>query len=228
MKTIAIISQKGGSGKTTLSLHLAVAAVQDGLNAAVIDLDPQASATKWADRRSLELPAVISAHASRLPHVLETARREGGDIVYLDTAPHSDSIAVSAIKAADFVLIPCRPAILDIEAIANTLQLVKLNTTPVAVVLNAVAPFGHEAEEAAAAIADLGVDVCPIRPVNRVAFARSLIGGQTAQEFEPNGKAAEEIAQLHAFTCAHVQLSTKQQKGTPVHAQEQKQLRKRA
>src|SRR5919199_518896 len=73
MKTISIVSQKGGAGKTTLAIHLAVAASQAGMNTAVIDLDPQASSAKRADRRQTALPVVISAHASRLAHVLETA-----------------------------------------------------------------------------------------------------------------------------------------------------------
>ena len=206
MKTVAIVSQKGGSGKTTLSVHLAVASMKGGLNAAVIDLDPQASATNWADRRTEELPPVISAHASRLPRVLATAHQNDGDIVYLDTAPHSDAIALEATKAADLALVPCRPAIFDIEAIANTLALVRTTGTPAVVILNAVAPTGRETDEAAAAIAHLGVEVCPVRLVQRIALSRALISGRTAQEFEPNGKAAEEIAYLHKFICEHVHM----------------------
>ena len=121
MKTIAIVSQKGGSGKTTLALHLAVASAAAGHNTAVIDLDPQASAANWSDRRRAELPVVLSAHASRLPHEIRRVREIGGEMLYLDTAPHSDSAALEAARAADLVLIPCRPAILDLEAITNTL-----------------------------------------------------------------------------------------------------------
>ena len=214
MKTVAIVSQKGGSGKTTLSVHLAVAAMKGGLNAAVIDLDPQASAANWADRRTEELPPVISAHASRLSRVLATAHQNDGDIVYLDTAPHSDAIALEAIKAADLALVPCRPAILDIEAVANTLALVRTTSTPTIVILNAVAPIGRETDEAAAAIADLGVEVCPVRLVQRIALSRALISGRTAQEFEPNGKAAEEIAHMHKFICEHVHMCIQSTNGT--------------
>ena len=107
MKTIAIISQKGGSGKTTLALHLAVASAAAGRNTAVIDLDPQASAANWADRRKAELPVVLSAHARRLPHEIRRVREIGGEMLYLDTAPHSDSAALEAAAAADLVLIPC-------------------------------------------------------------------------------------------------------------------------
>ena len=156
MKTISIVSQKGGAGKTTLAIHLAVAASQAGMNTAVIDLDPQASSTKWADRRQTDLPVVISAHATRLAHVLETARAEGGELVLIDTAPHSDNAALEAARMADIVLIPCRPSILDLEAIANSLDIAKLAHKAATVILNAVAPSGSEADEAEEAITQLG------------------------------------------------------------------------
>ena len=206
MKTIAIVSQKGGSGKTTIALHLAVASARAGRNTAVIDLDPQASAANWSDRRRAELPVVLSAHASRLSHEATRVKETGGEILYLDTAPHSDSAALEAAKAADLVLIPCRPAILDLEAIANTLRFVRTTGTPVCVVINAVAPLGQDAAQAAEVIAGLAVEVCPVRLGNRVAFARALISGQAAQEFEPGGKAAAEVERLHEFISNRVHL----------------------
>ena len=215
MKTVSVISQKGGSGKTTLVLHLAVASSQAQRNTAVIDLDPQASSTKWSDRREAELPVVLSAHASRLRHEMQRVQETGGELLILDTAPHSDSTALEAAKVSDLVLIPCRPAILDMEAISNTLDLMKTTGKPVYVVMNAVAPQGHETKEAAEAIAALEVEVCPVRLVNRVAFARSLITGLTAQEFDSGGKASQEAARLHEFVCAHVQLFNAEQEGVP-------------
>lgn len=212
MQTVAVISQKGGSGKTTLALHLAVAAAA-GKNTAIIDLDPQASAAKWSDRRADELPVVISAHASRLTNEIERVRGAGCELLILDTAPHSDAAALEAAKLADLVLVPCRPAILDMEAISNTLDLVRAKGTPVFVVMNAVAPKGHEAQEAAEAIAELDAPVCPVQLVSRVAFSRSLITGQTAQEFEPQGKAAQEITKLYAFTCTHLNNFSTAEKG---------------
>jgi chromosome partitioning protein len=206
MKTIAILSQKGGAGKTTLALHLAVAAVQDHLNTLVVDLDPQASAAKWGDRRKAELPVVVSSHASRLGSVLDNARANEGQLAILDTAPHSDSIAVQAARAADLILVPCRPAILDLEAIATTLDLVRTASKPALAVLNAIAPVGTEADEAAEAITELGAEVCPVRLVSRVAFSRALLTGLTAQEFEPEGKAAGEIQSLHKFISARVHM----------------------
>ena len=217
MQTIAVVSQKGGAGKTTLAVHLAVAFARAGRDTAIIDLDPQASAASWGDRRQAqtgaELPVVISAHASRLPQEMRRVADNGGDVLVLDTAPHSDSAALAAARAADLVIVPCRPAILDIEAVATTLGLVRAAGTPCLVVMNGVAPAGGEAEEAAAAVAGEGAEVCPARLTHRVAFARSLVTGQVAQEFEPGGKAGREVEQLHEFVCAHLNKINHQTKG---------------
>ena len=214
MKTVAIISQKGGAGKTTLALHLATSSALQGRNTAIIDLDPQASAANWSDRRVAEVPVVLSAHASRLNHEIGRVKDMDGNLLIIDTAPHSDSAALEAAKAADLILVPCRPAILDIEAISNTLNLVKTTGKPIFVVMNAVAPQGSEATEAAEAIAELGVGICPVQLRQRVAFSRALISGQSAEEFEPDGKAAQEASQLHAFMCEHLHIPTRQMEGT--------------
>jgi chromosome partitioning protein len=98
MKTISVISQKGGAGKTTLALNLAGAAEQLGHHAVVIDIDPQASAKGWHDHRQKETPVVISAQASRINDVLETARQHGADLCIIDTAPHSETGALAAAR----------------------------------------------------------------------------------------------------------------------------------
>lgn len=212
MQTIAVVSQKGGAGKTTLAIHLAIAATQAGMNTVVIDLDPQASSAKWGDRRQAELPVVLSAHASRLSQVLETARTTGGELAIIDTAPHSDNAALDAARVADVVLIPCRPSILDLEAIANSLDIARLAHKPATVILNAVAASGTEADEAAEAVVQLGGETCPVRLVHRVAYARAIVYGQSAQEYEPHGKAAREVQALHRFICAHYHMCTRAQK----------------
>ena len=205
MHTIAIVSQKGGSGKTTLALHLAVASTTAGHNTAVIDLDPQASAANWSDRRDAELPVVLSAHASRLPREIARVRETGGEMLYVDTAPHSDSAALEAARTADLVLIPCRPAILDLEAITNTLAFLRTTGTPVLVVLNAIAATGQDARLAEQALSAHDVETCPVRLGRLIAFARAFVSGQSAQEFEPDGKAAREVAELHDFVLARFQ-----------------------
>ena len=213
MLTIALVSQKGGSGKTTLALHLAVASAHAGRHAAIIDFDPQASAAHWADRRAAVLPTVLAAPASRLRPELDRALAAGVDLLYLDTAPHSDSAALKVARAADLVLVPCRTAILDLEAITDTVQFLATTGTPAFVVLNAVSPHGRDAAQAADALHTLTLDVCPVRVGHRVAFSRALLTGQAAQEYDPGSKAAAEIEHLHAFLMKRVHNLTPSQSG---------------
>ena len=130
MKTIAILSQKGGTGKTTLALHLAVAAERAGHTAVIIDLDPQSSAGGWGDSREADAPTVATGHAPRLGSILEAAAANGAGLALLDTAPHSQGDALAAAQAADVLLIPCRPGILDLRAIGATVQIAKLAGKP--------------------------------------------------------------------------------------------------
>jgi chromosome partitioning protein len=206
MKTIAIISQKGGAGKTTLAIHLAVAAVIAGKSAAVIDLDPQSSACGWSDLRSRDKPSVVSSQASRLSQVLAAARKAGASLGILDTAPHSESAALAAARLADLILVPCRPAILDLRAINTTLELTKIAGKPAAIVLNSVPARGPLADDAVEAIGVYGVPVCPVRIGHRSVFIHSLTEGLTALEYEPEGKGASEIRQFYKWTCRQVGL----------------------
>lgn len=200
MRTIAILSQKGGTGKTTLSLHLAVAAQQAGQAAVVIDLDPQASSAGWKDSRASEEPVVVSAPATRLPQALQAAESGGADIAIIDTAPHSGDVALAAAEAADLVLIPCRPGILDLRAIGTTARAVKLAGKRAYVVLNTIPPRASNVlADAKAAVAVHGLDVAPVALQQRAAYAHALTAGQTAQEYERGGKAAEEIASLYSW-----------------------------
>ena len=197
MKIVSIINQKGGAGKTTLALHLAVALSAAGQNTAVVDLDPQATAANWGDRREAGVPVVRSAHASRLANEIAQIEGAGGEALIIDTAPHSDSAAVEAAYVSDLILIPCRPAYFDLEAMANTLRLLRTTGKPLWAVLNAVAPFGSEAEEAAETIRALELHLCAAQLGRRIAFSRAVSAGLAAQEYEPDGKAAEEVQQLY-------------------------------
>ncbi|MDR3635603.1 MAG: ParA family protein [Isosphaeraceae bacterium] len=152
MQTIAIISQKGGAGKTTIGTHLAVAAVRRGFQTALFDLDPQASASTWSDKRKAPSPTVISAQAARLPSLLEQARSQAADLVIIDSAPNADAASLAAARAADLILIPCRPASFNLGAIGTTLNLAAVAGKPAFVVLNAVPPLGRVGEEARKAL----------------------------------------------------------------------------
>jgi chromosome partitioning protein len=200
MFTVAILSQKGGTGKTTMALHLAVAAEKAGQLAAVIDLDPQASAAGWKDSRKAETPVVVSVPATRLPQALEAARAGGADLALIDSAPHSGDVALAAAEAADLILIPCRAGILDLRAIGATARIVKLGGKRAFVVLNAMPPRAPNVlADARVAVAVHGLEVSPVSLQQRAPFAHALTAGQTAHEYEPDGKAAEEVTQLYAW-----------------------------
>jgi chromosome partitioning protein len=209
MKIIAIISQKGGAGKTTLAVHLATAAASAGHTAAVIDLDPQATAANWGDRRAAQAPEVISGQAARLPALVNAARQNGADFLVLDTAPNADQVVSLAARAADLVLIPCRAATFDLEAIETTLMLAKAALKPAYVVLNAVPPRSGVGKEATEGLVARGAQVAPHQLTHRAAFAHGVIDGRSAQEFEPHGKAADEIEALYEWLCGVVDMPTR-------------------
>jgi chromosome partitioning protein len=202
MRTIALINQKGGVGKTTVALHLATAFQQATAATLILDLDPQASASEWHDARDAELPHVESIQPARLSKAISTAQEIGTDVLILDTAPHAESTALEAARLADLVLVPCQPSIMDLRAMRKTVDLLKLVQVPAFAVLNSVSSSGTVADEAAEMIeGSLGLAVCPVRLGDRIAYNRSLITGQTALEFEPHGKAAREIEQLYMWIC---------------------------
>ena len=162
MYTIALIAQKGGTGKTTLAVSLAVAAGQVGLKALIFDLDPQATACNWKDRRKGEGPVVIDAQPSRLAAALEKAEENGVDFAVIDTPARSEQSALAAAKVADLVLIPCRPQAYDLETIPNTKEILALaGHTPALAILNAVPAFGDRHEQARAFLNRLEIPVCP-------------------------------------------------------------------
>lgn len=210
MKTIAVVSQKGGVGKTTIAVHVAVAAAAAGYIVAVIDLDPQATATQWSDWRGSENPAVVAAPYARLLPTLKEAEKSGVDLVIIDSPPAADSAAVAAAKAADLVLIPTRASAFDLHAIKTTAELVKVAQKPAFVILNAVPPRASALiEEVATVITSLQLTIAPVCLVDRAAFRHAVINGQTAPEYEPAGKAANEVDQLYAWICGRLDMSTR-------------------
>jgi len=196
MKVITILAQKGGSGKTTTALNLAIAAEREGVSVCVLDQDPQGSATRWRDRRSAETPAVLPATAARLDKLIAFARKEGAQLVIIDTAPHSTGEALTAARAADFVLIPCRPDILDLEAISTSVDTAHMAKKRTKVLFNAVPPRFGLLDAARDAVSRYEVEPAPVIVTQRRIFSTALISGQTAQEIDPESKAAEEAAAL--------------------------------
>ena len=199
MHTIALVSQKGGSGKTTLALALAVAHQLAAGEAVVIDLDPQGSAGVWGDLRGDDLPPVVPSHPPRLARVLDTARNAGATLAVIDMAPREAGGAVEAARVADLVLVPCRPSAVDLAAIPVSLDVGRLAGTAAAVVLNAVPARGDLAAQATEAVRGFGATLAPVTLGARVAHVRAFTAGRTAQEIEPRSTAAQEIKALYQW-----------------------------
>lgn len=197
LSTIAVVSQKGGSGKTTLAIHIATRAAQAGHQSCVVDTDPQASAAAWSDWRGDFLPVVVTSPPARLTRTIESARKQGMDFVVIDTPPHADAAAREAIKAADIVLIPTRLRAFDLVALEPIVDLVALAKTPAFVVFNAV-PAGAKVlvADAQETARKLGLAICPVTLGERAAFHRSSAKGEVASEIDADGKAAKEVEKL--------------------------------
>jgi chromosome partitioning protein len=204
----AVIMEKGGVGKTTIALNLAVAALQDGRNAAVIDLDPQASASNWTDRRSDEKPWVVPTLTARLGQAIEQAKRQGVDFIVVDTPPHSGSDAAEAARRADVVLVPVEPHLFTLETLPKLGDVLKLAGNPPALfVINKAAPQGTEASSAADYIKNQRFTVCPAVLHLRAAHRHATNVGKVAGEYEPDSKAAQEVLQLYNYTIQFVDSS---------------------
>ena len=200
MKTIAFIAQKGGTGKTTLALSLAVAAQEAGQVAVIIDLDPQATACNWGDRRKLEAPVIVDAQPARLVRALEKAEENGVDLALIDTPARSEKSALAAAKAADLVVIPCRPQIYDLETLPNSREIVNLaGKKPSLVLLNAVPPWPGRQEEALEAAKTFEMPVCPKMLGHRAAFGDAAALGRSVLEYDSTGKAAEEVIEVYKY-----------------------------
>jgi chromosome partitioning protein len=200
VKTLAVLSQKGGAGKTTLAVHLAVMAQAEGQRVLIVDADPQRSASGWWQSREAGSPELVEAPPGQARAILQAARAAGHTLALVDTAPHSERSAGEVAGLAELAIIPCRPGILDLRAIGSTADIVRAARTPAAIVLNACPPGrGGEARlavEARSALQAYGVPLAPVSVTQRAALAHALIDGRAVQEFEPDGRAAAEIRAL--------------------------------
>ena len=202
MNTVSFVCQKGGTGKTTLAISLAVEAVRTGVSAAIVDLDPQVSACEWGDLRSQENPVVIDAQPARVDAVVGRAREMGVDLLLVDTAGRTEQSALAASRVADLVLMPLQASVVDLKTIKATLDLIDLGgSRQRAAVLTRVKPFGSRHIETAQWLEQQGVPVCPVTIGDRIIFQDAYSHGLGACEIEPRGKAAAEIRQLYEYIC---------------------------
>lgn len=214
MQVWAVIAQKGGQSKTTLSTGFAVEAAREGAAVVILDADDrQGSALYWSDRRDTDDVMVKDSSVAGLPLHVSRGRSSGKiDLIIIDTPANSKDIAMLAAEQADFVVIPVAPRGLDVHSVLQTVKQVQQAGTPFAVILTQVPHQGGEGQEARAGFAAKGVTLFDSRLHFRKDFYRAMPLGKSAAETEPDGKAALELRAAYEETkrlsaCANKQIS---------------------
>ncbi|MDB5885010.1 MAG: putative ATPase, ParA type [Polaromonas sp.] len=195
MSTIAVFNQKGGVGKTTATVHIAVAAMLAGKKVAVIDMDPQGSASAWATVRGQEVaPVVVQVPAHDLARAIEGAQADGFNFIIVDSPPGVSPLTAQIIGAVDLVVIPVKPQPLDMAAVPATLKLVGARRH--VFILSDCPQRAPEVEEAKAALVDMGSKVVGVIN-NRRAYWRALVSGKAVGETSPKSVPASEIKAIY-------------------------------
>lgn len=200
MKAVAVLARKGGTGKSTIAIHMAVLAEASGQRVIFFDLDPQGSLSAWWQTREAETPTLVQTDARRLPELLKAAADQGYGLAVVDTPPAVTFDTALVAQAVDLVLIPLRPSILDIYAVASTVDVVASAKTAALLVLNACPPRGvveaSMTTEARRALSSLAAPIAETAIGQRVDYTRALNDGSAVNEFAPESKAAAEMARL--------------------------------
>lgn len=198
-RILAAAQQKGGSGKTTLAAHLAVAAAESGQSVLALDIDPQGSLGAWGALRSQNPNLLAVAVETVAGHrVRDYAGRQAAsfDLIVIDAPPHAETETRQALRAADLVLAPVQPSPLDLWASRAVVEASRAAKAEVRLVLNKVPPRARLVDEVAAAAAELGAPILKSRLGARVAFAEAMGEGRTAMEKAPRSPAAAEARAL--------------------------------
>ena len=198
MKVISFVTQKGGSGKSTLCISLAVAAQEAGSSVCILEMDKQATVSQWLEHREAETPEVAQVPADRLEPTVERIGKGGYDYVFVDTPGVDSPGTLAAIRHADLCLVPCRPTPADLRAFKPTLAAIQRLEKPFAFVLNQTPPRSYRVRETAEGLAVLGM-IAEVNVVMRNDHQDALGMGQGVTEFNPEGPAAEEIRRLWAW-----------------------------
>lgn len=200
-RVITIAQQKGGAGKTTLAIHLALAWAAAGKRVSIVDIDPQASLTSWFRLRQEQLyPSATPVRAAalsgwRVAAEVERLAREH-EIVLIDSPPHAETEARIAVRAGQLVLVPVQPSPIDLWATKPILDLARAEKTPALLVLNRVPARAKLTGVLRDAFAALDVPLADTQIGNRVALAAAINEGQGILEYEPASAAAREINAL--------------------------------
>jgi chromosome partitioning protein len=209
MRVLALASQKGGSGKTTLSGHLAVQAERAGAGPVVlVDSDPQGSLSEWWNERREATPAFAQTTVSRLISDLDTLRSQGFKLAIIDTPPAITLAIQTVIAVSDLVVIPTRPSPHDLRAAGATVEIAERSGKPLIFVINGATPRARITAEAAIALSQHGT-VAPVTIHNRTEFASSMIDGRTVMEVSESSKSAEEVKILWGYISDRLDKTTR-------------------
>jgi chromosome partitioning protein len=210
MKIVAVAIQKGGVGKSTITRTLGTAAASAGLNVLVIDMDNQQTTTMWARRRDAPLPLVKFTTENDLADELKRARSAGCELVIIDTPPARSTEAPAAVEVADLVLIPCTADVEAFEQLPRTARLARTTGKPAVAILNKATPNSRNEETAARGVFEaLSLPMCPAVLHEYKVHRHAARQGLTAQELEPNSRAAAEVSDLWNWICAELHMGTR-------------------
>ncbi len=199
MLVVALASQKGGSGKTTLAGHLAVEAEKVGYGpVALIDTDPQGSLAHWWNARSARTPQFAQAGVFDLASVLNHLRKIGTRLAIVDTPPAISVSIAEVISRSDLVIVPTRPSPHDLRAVGATVDIAERYEKPLIFVVNAATARARITGEAAVALSQHGT-VAPVIIHHRVDFAASMVDGRTVGEVVAKSPSAKEISDLWLY-----------------------------
>lgn len=195
MQIISFVTQKGGSGKTTLAINCAVVATKKNKKVLIIDMDRQGTAESWYQDRDSENPQLIKIEATELQKAIQATGKQKFDYVIIDTPGRDEPAQAAAIKASDFCIVPCRPSPADMKATPPTVETIRRLGKPAFFVLTQTPPKSFRIREAERGLSVLGT-VCPIPIVSRAAYQDAQGAGLGVTEYDASGKAAGEISEL--------------------------------
>ena len=204
MRTIAFVTQKGGSGKSTLCVNLAVAAQEAGASVCILEMDRQATISDWAEIRKAEAPEVAQIDATQIDAVFARLADCDYDYVFIDTPGVDSPGALAAMRAADLCIVPSRPTPADLRAVRPTLAAIYRLQKRFAFVLNQTPARSYRVRDASEGLISLGV-LPDVNVVLRNDHQDAIGVGQGVTEFNPRGQAADEIRRLWRWVAQRVQ-----------------------